>query len=125
SQQFLQQCFSFDERQCSQVFAVEIQQVKGDEDALATAEQQIAEHRPTSFIHAGNLAVEHGTFNVKVFSDPCRKIRKAAEGVSISGDEFTSACRDMRERPKAIDLQFEDELIGIERFNAAGKPDRS
>ena len=59
---------------------------------------------------------EDGTFNVRMFSDPCRKIRKATKDVSISGDQFTFATLDVSERAESIDLQFKDELVGIERF---------
>src|SRR5262252_3310427 len=64
-QQLFQHRLSFDERQRPQVFAVEIQQVKSDEDALATAEQQITEHGPARLIPTGNLTIQDGTFNAK------------------------------------------------------------
>jgi len=57
-----------------------------DEYALTTAEEQIAKHWPASVIDTGNLPIEDGTFNVKMFRDPGGEIRKAAEGVSISGN---------------------------------------
>jgi len=85
---------------------------------LAT-EQQIAKYRSARIVNASNLAVEHCAFNVKMFSDSCGKIRKAAERPSIPGDQFPFSGLDMGESTKAIDLQFKNELVGIERFNAA------
>src|SRR5215831_14486516 len=48
---------SDNQRQCPKIFAVEVQQVEGDEQALTTAEEQIAEYRPAGIINAGNLAL--------------------------------------------------------------------
>jgi hypothetical protein len=54
-----------------------------------------------------------------MFSDSCRKVSKAVERVSLSGDQFSLAFLDVSERTKAVNLQLEDKLIGIERLNAA------
>ena len=45
--------------------------------------------------------------------------RKATEDVSISGDQFPLAGIDVSVCAKTIDLQFKDELVGIERLDAA------
>src|SRR5262245_42699544 len=47
-----------DKRQRSHVLSVEVEQVKSDEDALATTEKQITEHWPACIIDASNLTVE-------------------------------------------------------------------
>ena len=60
-----------------------------------------------------------------MFSYPLRQILEVSERVSIAGDEFLLAVLGIRERTKAVDLQLEDELVGIERFIAAGKPHRA
>jgi hypothetical protein len=69
-----------------------------------------------------NLAVEYGAFNVQMFSDPCGEIREATEGISISGDQFSLTGFNVSERTKAVNLQFKDKLVRIERFKAPGKP---
>jgi len=71
-----------------EVSAVEIQQVKGDEHALTSAEKQIAKHWSACMAHASNLAIEDSTFKVEIFGDPCREIREAVENVSVSGDHI-------------------------------------
>jgi hypothetical protein len=86
------------------VFSVEVQQVKRDEHALSATEKQITEHRPACTINAGNLTIEHCAVHAKMFSDPCGKIGKAAEGVSLSGNQFSLAFLDVSERTKSIDL---------------------
>jgi hypothetical protein len=53
--QFLQRCFSLDERQHSQIFAVEIKKVERNEDSLTPPKEQITEHRSASIIDASNL----------------------------------------------------------------------
>jgi len=57
-----------------------------------------------------------------MFGDPRGEIGKAPECISISGDQFSLTCFDVRESTKPIDFQFKDELIGIESLSAAGKP---
>jgi hypothetical protein len=92
-------------------FPVEVQQVKRDEHALTSAEEQIAEDRPSSTIDVRNLTVDYCTFNVKVFTDPRGEIRKATEDVSVSRNQFTFATLDVSERTKAVDLQFKEKLV--------------
>ena len=60
---------------------------------------------------------------MKVFSDPCGEIRKAAEHISVSGDQFTMAVIDVSESAESVDFQLKDELVGIERLSAAGELD--
>jgi len=55
-------------------------------------------------INAGNLAVENGAFDAKMFSNPCGQIRKATECISISGDQFSPAGFDVCQRTEAINL---------------------
>jgi hypothetical protein len=52
------------EWQHSEIFAIEIEQVKCDEHALATTEEQITQHRPASLLNTSNLSVENGAFTV-------------------------------------------------------------
>jgi len=56
-----------------------------------------------------------------MFSDPGSKIGKATEDVSVSGDEFALLASMSASCTKAVDLQLENKLVGIERLNAAGK----
>ena len=60
----------FDEREYSQVLAVQVQQIKSDEDALALAEQKITEVWSARIVNASYLSVENGTLNAQMFSDP-------------------------------------------------------
>jgi len=55
----------------------------------------------------------------EMFSDPCREILEIAERASVAGEEFALAVLDVGEGAKAVDLQFENTLVGIEGFNAA------
>ena len=118
-QQSLEHRFSFDERQHAEVFAVQVEQIKRNEDALSLAEKQSAEVRPAGVIDAGNLAIEHRTLDAQVFSDRRRKIRKAAEYVSIPRNQLASPGSDLSERTEAVDLQLEDEVVGVEWLGAA------
>jgi hypothetical protein len=58
-----------------------------------------------------NLAIEDSAFDFQVFSDPDGKLCESAEGVSLFRYKFTLAIVDMRQRPKAIDLEFVNEKI--------------
>jgi hypothetical protein len=53
----------------------------------------------------------------------CGEIRIATEDISVSGDQLSLTIVCVFECPESIDLQFKDELVGIERLDAAGKPD--
>ena len=90
-EQFLQHCFSFDQWQSPQVFTVEVEQVKRNDDALTTPEQQITEDGSPIIIDAGNLAVEDCAINLKVFNDRCGEIGKTSEGISIARDQLPLA----------------------------------
>ena len=100
-------------------FPFRYKQVKRDEDTLPFSENQISKGRPAGFVEAGDLAVENGVFDSKMFGDPGRQLRESAEHVSISGDQFAFAVLDMGESAEAVHLQFVDELIGIKRFGTA------
>src|SRR5262245_63389332 len=57
-----------------------------------------------------------------MLADPLREILKVAERLSVARDEVALAVLDVGEGAEAVDLQFENKLVGIERLNAAGKP---
>jgi hypothetical protein len=57
-------------------FAVEVQQVECDEDALPAPEKQVTKHGTASLINTGNLTVYDRAFNAKMFGDPCGKVSK-------------------------------------------------
>src|SRR5262245_32536474 len=120
-EQFLQHCFSFDQWQSPQVFTVELEQVKRNEDALTTAEKQIAKDGASGFIDAGNLAIENSAFNLEVFSDPFAEICKTAKYVSIPRNQFSLAGLDVSKCAESIDLQFKDKLVGVEGLSATGE----
>jgi hypothetical protein len=61
------------------------------------AKKQIAKHWTAAVIDTGNLAIEDGTFNAKMFGNPPSEFCKAAEDISIPGDQFTPVYLDMRE----------------------------
>jgi hypothetical protein len=50
---------------------------------------------------------------------------ESTERVSVSLDQFALALMDVRECAEAVNLQFVNELIGVERLGTAGKPDRT
>jgi len=58
-----------------------------------------------------------------MFRQPRRKLSEPAKRMPVSRDQFASTAVDLGERAESIDLQFEDELIGVEWFNTTGKPD--
>ena len=122
-EQLLQRRFSFEQRQNSEILAVQPEQVEGDEDALAPAKQQIAEVRPAALVQTRDLSIEHGALDAEVFGEPCREFCEAAEDVSVSGDQFRTTILKVGEGTEAVDLQLEDVIIGVERLGAAGKAD--
>ena len=119
SNQLLQQRFSFQERQRSQVFSIQEQQIKCDEHALPPMEEQISKDRTSSFVDTCNFAIQYCAFCAKVLRDPLSKIRESAKGVSISRNQFAIAFIDVGERSETVDLQFEDVMVGIERLRTA------
>jgi hypothetical protein len=84
AQQSLQPCFSFDQWQRPQVFAVQEEQVEGEEYAFPPAEQQVIEHRTARIIDAGDLAIEHGILDAQILTDPLRQVFEIAERVPIA-----------------------------------------
>jgi hypothetical protein len=82
-------------------------------------ETHVPKFGSAGFIEAANLAIGHGAFNAEVFGDPRRKLGETVERISIPGNQFSLAALDMRERPEAVNLQFVDEQIGIERLRTA------
>jgi hypothetical protein len=119
ARQFLQQRFSLDERQRSQVSAVHEQQIKSNEHALPPAEQEIPKYGSSGFIYTCDLTIKHRTFDSKMLGDPVSEVRKSSKCVSISRNQFAFAVADVCERTKAIDLQFEDVMIRVERLGTA------
>src|SRR5262249_24653634 len=67
---------SLDERQHPQIFAVEVQHVKRDEDALTTAKKQITKDWASGVIDASYLTIEYRTFDAEMFSDPSGKLSR-------------------------------------------------
>src|SRR5262249_5138865 len=64
-QKFFQHCLSLDERRCPQVFTVEVQQVKRDEDAVTPTKKQVTKDWAASIIDTGDLAIEYCAFNLR------------------------------------------------------------
>ena len=75
--------FPLDQWQLSQVFAVQEEQVEGEDDRLASAEQQVIEHRTARVIDAGDLAIEDSIFDPKVVTDPLRQSLEVAERIPV------------------------------------------
>ena len=100
-------------------------QVEGEEDAFPSAEEQIVEHGMARVLDAGNLAIEDSIVDIQVLADPLRQSLEVAERVPILGDEIALTVLDVGQRSKAIDLQFVEEFLRIERFGTAGKPHRA
>jgi len=113
AQQSLQPRFPLDQWQRPPVFAIQEEQVEGEEDTISAAEQQIVEHRTARVIDAGDPAIEDSVFDPQVSADPLRQMLEVAERVPVARDEITLAVLDVGERSKAIDLQFVDEFIGV------------
>src|SRR5215470_8855036 len=68
--QSLQPRFPLDQRQRSQVLAVQKKQVEGEEDAFPSAEEQIVEQGTARVIDAGDLAIEDSIVDIQVLADP-------------------------------------------------------
>jgi len=91
--------FLLDQRQGLKILTVQMQHIEREEQAFLPPEQQVVEDRPESSTQA------------------------IAECIAVAGDQIARAVLDVGKRPKAVDLQLEDEISGIERFRTAGKPD--
>jgi hypothetical protein len=85
---------SLDQRQGSQVFSIQIEQIKRDKDTRRFSEEQILEDRPALSIDACNLAIEHGLFNVHVFRDPSGEFSKPSKCVPITRDQLAFTVSD-------------------------------
>jgi hypothetical protein len=72
-----------DQRQWAQVPSIQVQEVEGDKDALPFAENQIAKCRPAGFVEAGNLGIEYGAFDAKMFGDPGCEFCESVKGVAV------------------------------------------
>jgi len=80
------------------------------------------ENGTTVFIDACDFAVQKGVLNPKILSDPVGQVLEAAKGVSVSRDEATLTGFDKARRTIPIDLEFEQIIVGVERFRTARKP---
>jgi hypothetical protein len=103
------------EWQRPEILSVQIQQIECDEDALPLSEKQIAKRRPARIIEAANFAIEHGAINAEMFSNPRGKLRETMERIPISRNQFPSPVLDVSQRPEAVELQFINEQVGVER----------
>ena len=56
---------------------------------------------------------------LEMFGDPRGEIRKASEDISVARYQLPLGSLDVSERTKAVDLQFKDKLVGIERLKTA------
>ena len=93
-------------------------QVKRDKNTLALAKEQITEivgGRPRPHRRSRRRAPH---FPEDVQQSRWR-LPQNRETRSLPRNQFTIASFDMRQGSKAIDLQFKDELVGIERLDAA------
>jgi hypothetical protein len=117
--QRLQHCLSLNQRQRTKILSVQVQQIERDEDALALSENQVSKGRPARFIETANLTIEHGTFGPEVCGDPGCEFVEPSENLPIPGNQFATSVLQMGKRPEAVDLQFVNELIGVERFGSA------
>jgi hypothetical protein len=99
---------SLDQRQGSQIFSVEVEQIECDKDARRFSQEQILEDWPAFSINAGDLPIEHGGFNLQVFSDPGGEFSESTEDVSVARDQFTFAVLNGSQCAKPVDLQFEE-----------------
>src|SRR5262249_23702614 len=120
--QFLQQCLSFNQRQDPEILSIQIKEIEREEHTLPFPKQQISKCWPARFIDTGNFVIEDRAFNFDVFHDPIGKLAKTAEGISVSGNEFCASILKVKQRAKPIDLEFINEVFGVERFRTAGKP---
>jgi len=82
---------SLDQWHGSQIFSVEVEQIECDNDARRFSQEQTLEDWPAFSINAGDLPIEHGGFNLQVFSDPGGEFSESAEDVSVARDQFTFA----------------------------------
>jgi hypothetical protein len=83
-QQLAELSLSLNERQRSQIFPIQIEQIERDEDALRLSKEKIFEDWPAFAINAGNLAIEHGRFSFQVIRQPLGEFSKSAERVSAT-----------------------------------------
>jgi len=83
AQEFLQPRSPLDQRQSSQVFAIQKQQVESKEQTLTPAEQQVIEHRAPRLIDTGNLAIDNRILHSQVLADPLRQTLEVAEHVAV------------------------------------------
>jgi hypothetical protein len=77
--------------------------------------------RPASSTQ-GNLTIHDGALDLQVRDDPRAQIRKSVEYLDIARDQRALPVLNMGQRPEAINLQFVNEQIRVERFRTAGEP---
>jgi len=75
--------------------------------------------RTSVLINSGNLGFEHGRSQLEDFQRSMRQDRQSRGRCFLSGNQFSRAFLNVSERTKAINLQLEDKLIGIERLSTA------
>jgi hypothetical protein len=101
------QCLRSCIRQITEVLAIAVETIEGEETRLASVEEQLLKLRVTVPIEAHNLAIEHGRFR-PTFKRKCRvQRRKGFELIAVPGTKSAIASFDIRECPESIVLQFE------------------
>jgi hypothetical protein len=111
-----QTVFALNEREMTQVFSIEPEQVECIEHRSALSGEQFVELAYAMFIETYDFTVQDGILNEQFgerFLEKCEQL----ESVAVTADEFAFVVFDVSQRPEAVVLQFEDVIRVIERLH--------
>src|SRR5215472_12808857 len=97
-----------------QVLAVKPQNIERVEHGLATptAPQQLVKLRPALVVQDHDLTIEHG-LAVEIDMNRRPKLDEAFVDVPLAGNKARFMLVDVRERAKAIHVEFEDVIFAV------------
>jgi len=90
--------------------------------AFTPPKKQIVKNGSTVLIHASDLPIEHSVRDAQILADPLSKMLEIVKCVFVPRQEITLAVLDEGERPEPVDLQLEDEIVGVEGCGTAREP---
>jgi hypothetical protein len=102
-----------------QVASIQVQQIESVERWTPFAVKQFIENAAPFGIQAHEFAINHCVFYFKP-GQMAAKLSKTLVRVSPTRNQFTLSVPNVRQRPKAIVLQFEKEIRMIERPDERG-----
>lgn len=109
----------------TEILAIPVQQVEGNEVCRTTVEQEILELWSPVLVQAHNLAIQHGSAYVRQLAcDRRAKLTEGRERIAVTRDQMAPAITQTGERTEAVVLQLKQPVRIIEGLGPDSQPKR-